>query len=95
MTALLDESRCKFGFTALTDPGKPLSVETLGGQARDMNRKGNLYAYAGLRALRRKFLTEEGENVDAFILKRIEGHSSTAPAGNMSTRKNTKCVRHL
>jgi integrase len=78
LTTLLEESRCKFVFTALTDPCQPLSVETLGGQARDMKRKCNFHADAGLHALRHTFLTEMGKNVDVFTLKRIAGHSSIA-----------------
>jgi integrase len=78
LTTLLEESQCKFVFTALTDPCHPLSVETLGGQARDMKRKCNFHADAGLHALRHTFLTEMGENVDVFTLKRIAGHSSIA-----------------
>jgi integrase len=86
LTALLDESRCKFVFTALTDPCKPLSVETLGGQARDMKRKGNFHAGAGLHARRHGFLTEMG-SVDVFTLTRIAGRSSIATT--------EKYVKHL
>ena len=76
LVPLLASSRCKFVFTTLTDARQPLSVETLGGQARDMKRNGQFHADAGLHALRHTFLTQFGETVDAFTLKKIAGHSS-------------------
>jgi site-specific recombinase XerD len=76
LVSLLAASRCKFVFTALTDVRQPLSVETLGGQARDMKRNGQFHADAGLHTLRHTFLTQLGETVDVFTLKKIAGHSS-------------------
>lgn len=76
LTTLLAKTRCKFVFTALTDARQPLSVEALGGQARDMKRNGQFHADAGLHALRNTFLTQFGETVDVFTLKKIAGCSS-------------------
>lgn len=75
---LLHASKCKHVFTALTDARLPLSVETLGGQLRDMKRKVQFDADAGLHALRHTFLTEMGKTVDVFTLKQIAGHASIA-----------------
>lgn len=61
---------------ALTDARRPLSVETLGGQARNMKRNGQFRTDAGLHALHHTFLTQLGEAVDVFTLKKIAGHSS-------------------
>lgn len=76
LALLLGSSRCKFVFTALTDSRQPLSVETLGGQARDMKRNQAFHSDAGLHSLRHTFLTQLGQNVDVFTLMRIAGHSS-------------------
>jgi integrase len=76
LAPVLASSRCQFVFTALTDARQPLSVETLGGQARDMKRNGQFHSDAGLHALRHTFLTQLGETVDVFTLKKIAGHSS-------------------
>lgn len=73
---LLHASKCKHVFTALTDARLPLSVETLGGQLRDMKRRTQFDPDAGLHALRHSFLTEMGKDVDVFTLKRIPGHAS-------------------
>jgi site-specific recombinase XerD len=41
-----------------------------------MKRNGQFHADAGLHALRHTFLTQFGETVDVFTLKKIAGHSS-------------------
>jgi len=76
LVPLLASSQCKFVFTALTHRRQPLSVEKLGGQARDMKRRGQFHADAGLHGLRHTFFTQLGTNVDVFTVMRIADHTS-------------------
>jgi integrase len=78
LVRLLNNSQCDHVFTALTDQHQPLSVETLGGQARDLKARSSFHRDAGLHALRHTFLTQLGRKIDAFTLMHIAGHSNIA-----------------
>jgi hypothetical protein len=60
-----------------------------------MKRKNNFHVDAGLHALRHTFLTEMGENVDVFTLKRIAAIPRSPRPQNTSTPRNIKYIRHL
>jgi integrase len=75
---LLDQSRCKFLFTSVSDLTQPLSPWTLEDQLGRTRTLLRLDPDAGLHTLRHTFLTEKGRTTDAFTLQKIAGHSNIA-----------------
>jgi integrase len=73
---LLKQSECEHLFTALRDPKKPLTANTLANQHRRVIALGKSKPDAGLHALRHTALTEFGKYTNNIkALQRLAGHS--------------------
>jgi integrase len=72
---LLQQSRCEFVFTSLTDRTKPLSPWTLEDQLGRTKKLLKLDSDAGLHSLRHTLLTAKGRTTDVWTLQRIAGHA--------------------
>jgi integrase len=71
----MKRSKGKLVFSALDNRRKPLSDNTLSGQARDMKRRVKFHHDAGLHTLRHTYLTEMGKSTDVFSRQKIAGHA--------------------